>query len=525
MTKVVAAVDVGTHGVAFAWARVGDREPEIHCFDGWPDQIERDPKNLTALLVAADGAVVAWGHRAKQRELAARHPELAYYAHFRMGTAGASAAVRFDAVELTSMLLTELYPFALREITTSTGAAATEVAWRLTIPATWPDRERQLLRMAAERAGFPADDRLTLVIEPEAALLHCVTVPDLLPPDARVVVVDAGAGIVDVASYAISGGTGLAELGRATGGPLGADVLDARFFDHVTAQLGEEITDDSLRLALLDVWEYAKRDYYPDRESPLSIIIPARVRATLRGTRGDVLLWPAQARALFDHVVEPIVEGIREHVAAAGPGAPCHILLTGGLARSAYLTTRVREAFPGNPVVVPPRPAHAAVLGAVRSGLRQDAVVSRVSRFTYGINANMPFERRNDSRRRRFKDGYGTVRCRDRFAIFVRSGQSVPVGTALMQEFQPRDPWTTLVSLPVYASEQRNPRYTDVEGSTKIGELTVDVSATVKLPADRRNIVVTLTFGNTEITVHARDTHSGTELVTTLDFVTTSQPP
>jgi hypothetical protein len=520
LPQVVAAVDLGTHGVGFAWARIGD--PDIHCPDwGTGD----DPKELTALLVDADGAVVAWGHDAKQRALSADQDSgLTYYAHFKMGTAGATAVTRFDAVELTGMLLAQVYARAVATITTAADIPAERITWRLTVPAVWPDRERQLLRMAAERAGFPTGERLDLVIEPEAAVQYCCTALGLAVAGGRFVVVDVGAGLVDVASYAITGSGDspkLAELGRATGGRFS---VDAGFLDAVVAQLGENVAGPLLagsatRLPFLDAWEQAKRGVDPGWENSLRI----SVRATARGGVDDaVVLPPAETRALFDHAIDPVIGLASEHIAGAGAGSPCSVLLVGGLAQSRYLAARFRQAFPEHQVLVPPRPAHAVLLGAVRSGLRPDDVVSRVSRFTYGVESNMPFQRGTDPSSRRFTDGYGYLRCRNRFSIFVRAGQSVEVGATVTVEFVPLDPADVAVRLPIHSTQEPDPRYTDAEGdgSSRVGELTVDVSATVGKPQQLRNILMTMTFGNAEITVRAHDLHTGTELSTTLDFVT-----
>ena len=72
-----------------------------------------------------------------------------------------------------------------------------QINFVVTVPAIWSDQAKSLTRQAAERAGIPTD-KLTLVTEPEAAALYCMTTcqeVDLRPGD-YFMVCDAGGGTV-----------------------------------------------------------------------------------------------------------------------------------------------------------------------------------------------------------------------------------------------------------------------------------------------------------------------------------------
>lgn len=72
-----------------------------------------------------------------------------------------------------------------------------QISYVITVPAIWSDKAKQLTREAAMRAGIPRE-KLTLIMEPEAAALYCATLcdeVDLCVGD-RFLVCDAGGGTV-----------------------------------------------------------------------------------------------------------------------------------------------------------------------------------------------------------------------------------------------------------------------------------------------------------------------------------------
>lgn len=558
--RVVAAVDFGTHGTGFAWAIKDAPTPEIFYYDEWDLQPAHYPKNLTALLIDKQGSVTEWGYAARARDALTSSQEGGYSFHvrFKMGLKpdnpeydhnGSDPHDVADSLRLTTLYLQQIYRVALEHIVSRAIVRAEQISWGLTIPAIWSNRERQLMRTAAERAGFPAGDRLKLTIEPEAAALHCWDDPaftGIATPGSRFVVVDAGSGTVDITSYQVVGTPQrprLAELGRPSGGKLGAGRVDGHFLRKIVAQrLGSEplykLTDNgSSKIKLMDEWERAKRAFDPNRQSPLNVTLPPMIlrmlyttheeaRARLAGAQNGIdeaiVLQPAETRALFDLVIDEMLALVDQHLRDINASRSERILLVGGFVESQYLQVRFKERFRSRvaEVLIAPRPAYAVLLGAVKWGLRPDTLVSRIMTHTYGVDVRMPFEQGIDTPDRYHIDGYGEAWCRDRFSIFVRSGQSVEVGTPVSQRFYPTDPQDTSVRLDVYAMDDASPRYVNSPGSEKIGTLNVDVSSTVNLPAAEREILVTMIFGDSEITVRGKDLHSGCELSTSINFVT-----
>ncbi|MEU6647256.1 hypothetical protein ABZ863_32675 [Saccharomonospora sp. NPDC046836] len=68
--RVFAAVDIGTYAIGGGWttASPDNEAPEtrkIHFFNNWESQPTPTVKNLSALLLDADGQMIAWGYEAR----------------------------------------------------------------------------------------------------------------------------------------------------------------------------------------------------------------------------------------------------------------------------------------------------------------------------------------------------------------------------------------------------------------------------------------------------------------------------
>ncbi|PXX71685.1 Hsp70 protein [Nocardia tenerifensis] len=554
-SRVVAAVDFGTHGTGFAWSLRNDPKHTVFYYDQWPGQPAAYPKNLSALLLDADGMVVAWGYEARRRRLAdATDENLDYRAHFKIallpdGAANGDGDRRKSepsAIELTALCLREVYRVAIKEIVTRTAITPDEVEWLLTVPAIWGDRERHLMRTAAEIAGF-SGVRLSLVTEPEAAALDCWQDPafeDLAQPGRRFVVVDAGSGTVDITSYEVVGTDDrprLAGLGVPTGAALGAGDLDREFIRGIVrARLGQALAwemaaDGASRIALLDDWERAKRDFDPRRGGPLNVTLPPKVlrklyveddrsRAALAAAQGGVddsiVLSPGEVRSLFDKTITPMIALVAEHIRALPRGTPPSLLLVGGFAQSHYLQDRFRQAFSGivTQVLTAPRPAHAVLFGAVRSGL-EGVVVSRPSQFTYGIAVRRRFHEHSDQLRRMHIDEDGDLWCEDAFAVLVTMGQQVVVGHEISQQFCPSDSDTASLGIRLFQTKNPRPRYIDEPGSEHLLTIDIDIRGTVGEPIAKRKITVTLVFGLVELAMRVLDRNTGVEQRASMNYL------
>ncbi|MFF7213683.1 Hsp70 family protein [Streptomyces sp. NPDC008238] len=380
--KVVAAVDFGTHGTGFAWSVVTplNDDPQsrrITFYSRFPEHRVDYPKNLTALLVDAEGTTVAWGHKARKQwseaSDAGRTDGLGYAYAFKMALKDDGGPVDMPTTggivdlgdrgrvrELITAYLREIRELAVAQVKDA-GYAEREIRWCITVPAIWDDEDRAAMRRAAVEAGFPDDpERLLPSIEPEAAALYCyLRMADLtdgtglrdrlqLNVDGfRFMVVDCGGGTVDITAYETSSDAAeliaLREIGVATGGRLGSEYVNQAFREQALGKrLGPELLKRLERehsgdlLELSEQWERAQttaevewdEDGTPHIMDTVRIDLPVTVWQLLEeGTRARLteeaggrpqrlVLAPEEVEVLLDSVVEGILDKVEEQLAA-----------------------------------------------------------------------------------------------------------------------------------------------------------------------------------------------------------------
>ncbi|MRH87909.1 Hsp70 family protein [Nocardia sp. SYP-A9097] len=555
--RIVAAIDFGTHGTGYAWAFTSerDREPRqrsIHFFDEWAGQPSSYIKNRTALLLGPDGAPVEWGHQARRRfHTDSRTGAFEYVDQFKMDllqdpdpdVPGTSVARRSDMSSyLVTTYLQLFFQFAVRDIVARSGVNEGEILWCLTVPAIWRDRERQIMRQCAERAGIPGD-QLLLAVEPEVAALYCRHDAGLPGTDAagdRFMVVDAGGGTVDITAYEVTD-LGLTEIGYTSGGGHGSTYLDLDFISEaMVRRLGRASLDaayDADRGAfadLLDSWERAKLSFDPTAGHALVVPLSNRLYRNLdsvardklgraqNGIDDEIILDPVEAIGLFDRTVEPILDLVDDQLARIGDAGVGRILLVGGFAQSRHLQNQLRQRIGSRAtLVIPSKPAWAVLIGAVHYALAPStAIVGRRSRFTYGVSVAMKFEEGRDPEEYRTFDYANVAKSNNRFDAFVPAGEIIASGHEVRRTYLPLQDGQTAIGIKIFTSMDPEPRYVTDSGCSQVGYLTVDATDSLSLPTPDRTSEVIMTFGGTEISVRARDLKSEQDVRVTVDFVT-----
>lgn len=562
--RVVAAVDFGTHGSGFAWCpvdaandQVSDRT--IYYFDQWQNQPVVYPKNLTALLLDGSDKVVDWGYSARRAltdaGLRSAATDLRLVQGFKMwlraGDAPANGHLNgtpAQALPLIAAYLKRLREVAVQHITDG-GYREDEIRWCLTVPAMWTEYQRNAMRKAAERAGFPGTpDRLLLITEPEAAAIHAFARTPSGAPDLPIMVVDCGGGTVDIAAYRPEQGGRLAQLGHTAGGDLGSSYINERFLTGVVKpRFGPELLEHIERNApdalqeMLDAFESAKRQHDIGRDTPLSITIPGKIYQLLHSRGGlqrlarlqggqdfHVLVDTSDADLLFEGVVRPLTHLVAERIVdmrnlLGDRKANIRIVLVGGFAQSPYLRSKLTAFLQqryGSSVqlLIPPDPARAVLAGAVHYTYRPTVVASRTVGLTYGISCSMPFEKGADPEHARFVNDHGNVMCADRFLVFVRNGDSVDVDQVVTDELMAGFAKDPQMAYDLLATTESDPRYCTGAGIRVLGRVSIELGAAMRLPLDQRKLEISMCFGGTEIQVTSRNVHTGHTLRTSLSF-------
>jgi molecular chaperone DnaK (HSP70) len=554
--RVVAAIDFGTHGTGFAWAPVSQenselRDRRISFYESWPEQKVSYPKNRSAVLLDADGNLLAWGWAAlSMMDTMPKGANWRLQTGFKMSlrdtsavtSAGAAdaggregvllAANAADAYDLTVLCLKQVVAVARDQIMRS-AYEEDDIRWCLTVPAMWDQYTRDTMFRAAVAAGLPGDpERLLLAQEPAAAALYCAAKGENLisTPGSRFMVIDAGGGTIDITSYQVADDGRLNELAPAAGAFTGADFINRAFMEEV---LGGEFGHTTLQRILserrgaiagtMDAWERAKRSFAPDMLNDLVIPLSAPfyralVTEQLAGEwRGadepptEVVVSAKMVAGLFDRSIDETLGHVERHLremrALSGISGSEHALLVGGFAESRYLRARFKEhlATRGVGVIVPEQPSVAVLAGAVHFAYDPSVFLSWRAPFTLGIGAAMPFEPGVDPEGSKTHNHANADFCLGRFDIFVTNRQALVADKPVTRRYQPVYENQTSITLTFVATDHRKPRYVSDSGVTEVASLTVGLSASMHLPAASRSIEVAMYFGQTHVRAEARN--------------------
>ncbi|MCK6524416.1 Hsp70 family protein, partial [Myxococcota bacterium] len=406
-----------------------------------------------------------------------------------------------------------------------------EIRWCLTVPAIWTEVEKQFMRRAAHDAGLIAqidDDRLIIVLEPEAAAVACIKDKRVALPDGEsFMLVDAGGGTVDITVHLLKDGH-LAELAQGSGATCGATYLDAEFQRFMRDLLGGRAFDRLVNErptawhSVLRHWENAKRTYGPGYSSfhlPIEMALLKIVKherpnfeevlGRLQGGVDDaVVLSPERMEKIFKPVLDQVVEAVRAQfdilTAARAPKVQ-NIVLVGGFSESTALQARLRAEFgsQGCGVLVPERPGSTILLGAAHLGFDTGRIRERAARLTYGCASSEAFESGVDPEDFKFwNDIKNQEFCRNRFSRMVSVGQTLVTEECVSNTYYTTSKRQSTVRFDFYSTPARDARYVTEPGLTRIGSLTV----TLTRPSDAsQRVDVHLYFGQSEIRVEAFD--------------------
>jgi molecular chaperone DnaK (HSP70) len=408
--RIAIAIDFGTARSGYAYQFFEDKDAKDPIFrNKWPDTNEFYPKTLTEILLRPDGAVEAWGHTAKKRftQLQEEASEKGYILieNFKIllhdgkdrdkdGPFIMRVGKKFSVMKLIAEFLRLVKEVALKDIAETLGGEGlldeAEIQWCLTVPAVWREDSKQIMCRAAQLAGLIGEgtqeaERLLLVLEPEAAAVHCQQVmmrrnEAALESGKVLMVVDAGGGTVDITVHEVRLGEGLDEVVPCGGGLHGSKYVDRNFREFLARKLCAEAIDEletqwPMEYAKLmsQTWESIKCGYDATPTWRSSIEMPRHLEKILESSFPEVLdrlanlqggdntvirLTHDDMETIFKSVVDQLIGKVRNQFTAL-EDRRCDILfLVGGFAESPVLKQRIQSEFGDRVerIVIPDRP-------------------------------------------------------------------------------------------------------------------------------------------------------------------------
>ena len=322
----------------------------------------------------------------------------------------------------------------------------------------------------------------------------------------------------------------LRELHVATGHSMGGNqvdeayrcLLEELFGADVYKKFVEEHTADWL--SMWAEFEDKKKDLHPDTTTSITIALPGALVDLARQKTGfdldyviqqskyaskievhgnEIILDNQTIMGLFEQPVNETVGHVKTILDKVG--GIKYIVMVGGFSASPVFQNAIKANFNELEVINPE--GEAVVAGAVIVRQNPEVITERVLKKTYGVEMHTKFISLIHPKDK-LQVIHGKSYCSQIFSKHVEKGQSITVGESQKeQSYYPLSDEQTVVALPLYASDELNPLYTD-EGCLKVGQIEVDISD-VPGKKDDKKISVSLTFSETEIKVTARVEKTG----------------
>lgn len=319
-------------------------------------------------------------------------------------------------------------------------------------------------------------------------------------------------GTLDIAAHDISSSQTIEEIVCPDGGPWGGENVNLNFEQFLVGISGAEAfvkfkkkyLEDYLDLQI--VFERKKRLFPVERSDgtltvdSVKIQLPSsfvKLHKKDNGEKLDKSLLQTEFNTLvsfkggrlvidkdvfetfFKETVNNIVEKVRQVLRNIGKSVP-YIFCVGGFSELKIVKKALCEAFSDTHTVIFPRDAITAIMkGAVILARDESIISKRKSRYTIGLDWNVPFDPKNHpkSKLEFVEDG---ALCTDVFRTVVKEGDDVVTGVPVHEvKSYVKTVDQKVLDFPFYRSYiLKNPMFVDDTGCVLMGRMTVPLGDT-----------------------------------------------
>lgn len=425
-------------------------------------------------------------------------------------------------------------------------------------------------------------DKLTLVLEPEAAAFYCQNMTAMqramycnvktpFTSDCYLVV-DIGGGTVDIVAYRInqSPEPHMEVIYEPTGGAWGGTKINLKFKNYLEDLIKDkgfsrfidtqckmknakhkadldEIVQESFECQktifgnkkltekgkiTIQLNSSFMREYKDEVERAVRELHASNERHT-NISDSDLRITYAMVKTFYT----PVVEGILECVARVlNDVTGIHtIYLVGGFGGCQYIHLTMKTYFGEDYNFVTPREREFAVVkGAALLGKNPEFLKARRVDATYGVGAIIPFEEgKHEVEYRVPSTSEGQVdMCSDIFATFVERGDVVDSKNVYMMTFSPHSKDQKFMRVQIYSSSERDVWYVtgkrpsserrdgrDWDYVQKIGELMIPFHNAESGDSNDRAVDVMFDFSTAEVKVSGYNRQSRAKVKLVLDLL------
>ena len=554
--KVMVGIDFGTAGTAFSYVFLNADKDDILS----PEEI----KNPTEIILDSNMKCIAFGKNCRQFLSSGKRFEHKKYYHFsdikmklykneRRIQANNDGSFH-DLQTVISQILIAIKEEALKIINSkrqSQPIIESNVEWKLTVPAIWREKSKELMINAAKTAGIfneKGDKSLFLALEPECAALDYIkeksSDKNVIKIGNNYIVCDIGGGTIDISTHTRKvnfedNKVYIEELYPPSGGNNGSSYINKAFMEKVIKSIfGNNACDNLIKavqtnsldenedigyddyMNLLDQIEEFKididansindskrincsifKDFIDENISELinkyNLTCPEKWK--IEKYNGLKIFFPYQIMVdltkeiIVDNTVNYIWE-IIDHVKNINS-----IIYAGTVSKNSYIISMIQKQLPKINSCVTIHPAMAVARGAVMFGMNPYLIKSRIARYDIGIRISEKWNEDRHSKRQDLKyfcPIEKCYKCDNIFSPIIIKNQNVLVDEWIGKDYKILDSKCDIVFL---KTENDKVIFTDdkTKKCDKFG--TIKFDAGDEYDKDNKNLFVELKLGGTFI--------------------------
>ena len=337
---------------------------------------------------------------------------------------------------------------------------------------------------------------------------------------------------MDTAVHEVADDGTLVELHKASGGAWGGIMVDHEFYRLIEEMFGKEVVPEIKSKFLWDwmkmckEFETRKRQVQLDADEERSLKLQIPPRFFINSQKNMDFLTSFDKLELkssqFHKFFEPVVMKIVSHVRTVLQIVPevRLILMVGGFSESKYVQSMMEKEFPQKRMIVPLQAGLAVLEGAVLFGFNPRSIAARICRQTYGVRALYPYkEGEHNPDFKCIVDG--REMCENIFKILVREGERISLNTERCSELLSSHKEETRrnmeLTVPVFASKMKDPKYTTDEGCVDLGVIRIQPPPSGWTVSEQ--FKVSVYFGRTEFKVTVYNKSTNKKHKATFDFL------
>ncbi|KAG8794422.1 hypothetical protein FRC12_024574 [Ceratobasidium sp. 428] len=428
-SKLVIGIDIGTtcSAVSFIYLTKGSK-PEVQRVTEWPGQLEseRQCKLPSWIWYDSSNKPVKYGAEAVHQD-----PDVAkdkgfnlakyFKLHLHPSDMAPSSGFKLDPLP-RGVTISQVYTDFLRYLYAHTRNFFQDHVFRgqeiwqslapsmdiiLAHPNGWGVREQGVLRSAAVAAGITTEaksrQQIIFVSEAEASVQFCVSQTSmLLSSGINLVVCDAGGSTVDTTVYNVISAQPTLQLKETKASACiqsGAIFVDSAAEGWLRQRFrGAGLDQDDIDACTADGLDHFINFTKPNfngTEDTLDVKVGKRRLnvASINVQAGRMKVAKSNVKAFFDECVGPIISSVTSQ--SSGVYSPYYILV-GGFGDSPYLKSTMRTRFGvSNRLTTSNIPGAKAVADGAAIWAVAKSVVSRASRYSYGVQVVTPYDQFN----------------------------------------------------------------------------------------------------------------------------------